>query len=127
MQSLPEEIRRELFYRSSLNFDDDEKPIDLFTLIEQAEKIASSEQKLQNFFKRPEERGKFDNLIKQFRAKPDVSEDRVLQTPIAPPFIMTESELKDVSFSIDNLINQLNAMALALFHFNALNNNNVIP
>jgi hypothetical protein len=38
----------------------------------------------------------------------------------------TESEPKDVSFNIDNLINQFSAIALALSHFNALNNNNII-
>jgi hypothetical protein len=46
VQGLPEKIRRELFYRSSLDFDDDERPIDLSTFIEQAERIAFSEQKL---------------------------------------------------------------------------------
>jgi hypothetical protein len=34
MQDLPEKIRRELFYRSNLDFDDNERPIDLSTLIE---------------------------------------------------------------------------------------------
>ena len=126
MRGLPEEVRRELFYRSSLDFDDDERPIDLSTLIEQAERIASSEQKLQNFSKRPEERGKFDNLIEQLRAKPDASEGRVLQAPIAPPLV-TESEPKDISLSMDNLTNQLSAMMLALSHLNASNNNNVMP
>jgi hypothetical protein len=64
MQGLPEKIRRELFYRSNLDFDDNEKLIDLLILIKQAEKIASSEQKFQNFSKRSEKRGKFDNFIK---------------------------------------------------------------
>jgi hypothetical protein len=54
VQGLPEEIRRELFYRSSLDFDDNERLSDLLTFIKQAEKIASSEQKFQNFSKRPE-------------------------------------------------------------------------
>ena len=127
VQGLPEEIRRELFYRNSLNFNDDERPIDLLTLIEQAERIASLEQKFQNFFKRPEKREKFDNLIEQLRTKPDVSENRVLQAPIASPFMTAENELKDISLSMDNLINQLNAMILALSHLNASNNNNVMP
>ena len=43
VQGLPEEIRRELFYRNNLDFDDNERPIDLSTFIEQAEKIAFSE------------------------------------------------------------------------------------
>ena len=64
MQNLPEKIRRELFYRSSLNFDDNKRFIDLLIFIEQAERIVSSEQKFQSFSKRPEKRGKFDNFIK---------------------------------------------------------------
>jgi hypothetical protein len=67
-----------LFYRSNLDFDDNERLIDLLTFIEQAERIVSSEQKFQNFSKRPEKRGKFDNFINQLRVKPDVSEGRVL-------------------------------------------------
>jgi hypothetical protein len=45
VQGLPERVRRELFYRSNLDFDDDERPIDLLIFIEQAERIVSSEQK----------------------------------------------------------------------------------
>jgi hypothetical protein len=63
VRGLPEEVRRELFYRSNLDFDDNERPIDLLTFIEQAERIVSSEQKFQSFSKHPEERGKFDNFI----------------------------------------------------------------
>jgi hypothetical protein len=127
VRGLPEKVRRELFYRSNLDFDNNERPIDLLTLMEQAERIASSEQKFQNFFKRLKERGKFDNLIKQLKVKPDASESRVLQPSITPPLITAENEPKDISFSMDNLTNQLNAMMLALSHLNALNNNNVIP
>jgi hypothetical protein len=116
-----------LFYRNNLNFNDNEKPIDLSTLIKSAERIASSEQKLQNFSKRPEKRGKFDNLIKQLKTKPDASEDRVLQTLIAPPLITAENEPKDISLNMNNLKNQLSAMMLALSHLNASNNNNVMP
>jgi hypothetical protein len=43
VQSLPEKIRRELFYRNNLNFDDNKRFIDLSTLIKQAERIVSSE------------------------------------------------------------------------------------
>ena len=64
MQGLSEKIRRELFYRNNLNFDDNKRLIDLLTFIKQAERIVSSEQKFQNFSKRPEKRGKFNNLIK---------------------------------------------------------------
>ena len=63
MRGLPEEIRRELFYRSNLDFENDKKFIDLLIFMEQAEKIAFSEQKFQSFSKRPEERRKFDNFI----------------------------------------------------------------
>jgi hypothetical protein len=38
-----------------------------------------------------------------------------------------ENELKDISLNMNNLINQFNAMMLALSHINASNNNNVIP
>jgi hypothetical protein len=64
VRGFPEEIRRELFYRNNLDFENDKKPIDLLIFIEQAERIASSEQKFQNFSKRPEERRKFNNFIK---------------------------------------------------------------
>jgi hypothetical protein len=105
MRGLPEKVRRELFYRSNLDFNNNKKPIDLLTFMKQAERIVSSEQKFQNFSKRPEKRGKFDNFIKQLRVKPDASEGRMLQTPIAPPFMTAENELKDISLNMDNLIN----------------------
>jgi hypothetical protein len=105
MQGFPEKIWRKLFYRNSLNFNDDKRSIDLSIFIKQAERIVSSKQKFKNFSKRFKERGKFDNFIKQFKIKPDVSEGRVLQILITSPFITAENEPKDISLNMNNSIN----------------------
>jgi hypothetical protein len=43
VRGLLEEVRRELFYRSNLDFENNKRSIDLLILIEQAERIFSSE------------------------------------------------------------------------------------